>query len=317
MISMFGEIFNGGQKQVIHSTKPVDYKSKDIFLISTSQADKYKECKKKWMLNYYQKILGEELDFYPFKYGNFVHGILEGLMNRKIEDRTSALYDLLNYEDFPVPDSFVTKFYKFISNVESLLVKYKNIVSNSCELPLAIAAPMDWFHKDFSSALKNVMLPSKEFRSFSGFGYRGKIDYYGEDIETGEKCLVDFKTGRLSVKRKDKYEQQVFKYQVLGEVNGLKVDSVRIEFIEGEFVYDRVLKYNANYDYGEKFIKKDLKIISKALMKEPIPKNFPKKKSENCSTCQYAPFCLVEEKEQISNLFFKSVIKKSQHLYKL
>ena len=100
----------------------------------------------------------------------------------------------------------------------------------------------------------------------------------------------------------------MFGYEVLGVVNGLKVDSLRLEFIEGDKEYNRVLTYDPNYDYGKKVVNKLLKDVANAFVLEPKPELFPKTDDfYNCNACQYAPFCLSEESSFISNYFFKAL----------
>jgi len=290
--------------------KSVDYNSLDTYLISQSQVTKVRTCMRQWLYNYRIRLLGEEIDFYPFKYGNFIHELLEQIMQKNIENRVPALYNFLNTTDQNVPSNFLNKLYKIIDNIEKLSHKYKNITANPCELPIAISAPFDWFDEKLETILSKVYIKRGDVRYFDSFGFRGKIDYYGEDTETGEKCLIDFKTGgkRIDSKQQTKYKHQVFGYEVLGVVNGLKVDSLRLEFIEGDKEHNRVLTFDPNYDYGKKVVKKLLVDVANALVLTPKTHAFPKTDDfSNCNACQYAPFCLAEEPQFVSNHFFKAL----------
>ena len=269
---------------------PVDYESKDIYLVSNSQHGTLTKCPKQWYNNYYVRRTGIRANHFPFYFGTWVHQLLEDGMHIRDD------YDRKEFEANYVKDrGYLPKMRRetFISkereNVKGYFKKYRPFEEQeSIEARLAISVSLDVFPDELPEVLTNFRVADGGKKTFTGFGYRGIFDFYGIDVMTNEKALVDYKTGNVKKKYLTGYIEQIKKYAYIAHINELEFDVARIEYV----LHNITKQVTIDLKECEELILRDLKDIANALIRAYHGDKFEKIEGDDCSTCFINFHCL-------------------------
>lgn len=281
------------------TVKAVAYNSDDVYLVSNSQMGTLTNCPKQWYNNYFLRRVGMYNNHFPFSFGLFIHTLLEDGFNIDNEyDRQLFEANYIENRGF-VPSKRRKQYInKQHLNVSSYFDKYEFIKGvPGTELELAIEVSLDNFPSELTDVLSSIKLANGDVRSFSGFGYRGIIDFYGIDSSTGEKALVDWKTGKKGSQWEAGYDDQLNKYAYLAEVNGLDFDVGRVEYV----LHRDTKHIRTSAEKGKELIFNDLNQIAKALIDAHNGEEFKAIPSDQCNICLISfncrkhEFSLVEE----------------------
>lgn len=266
--------------------KPTSYFDPNGYFFSASQCDQFDRCKKSWWYDKFSSVKPNNIEFFPFEYGNYVHDMLEACLEEKRDDwRINKMYDYMTTH----PRSTKVNEYLgknsinyFIEN--GLVPRFKNLenVTQSCEISLGVKAPDNWFDEGYLDTFRQYY-PNVEF-----IGFRGKIDYYGKDLKDGLIKIIDWKTGKPRKYKMKSYGEQVSQYAYLFNAHGYDFDAVSLYFVDEK----EEISIDPDIDIGETLIKDKLTRIIKYIQYQ---KDYPKNRSTDCNICRYGLKCHKED----------------------
>lgn len=284
----------------IEDLRPVDYDSDNVYLVSNSQSNTVEDCPQHWEGKYYRREHGENIEYHPFYFGNWVHTLLEKA--KQIDDRHDRDTFMIDYiQNYGFLESRDRK--KVENNVayfSQLLDKYRWKEEITTELRVAVEVPLSWFDPQLKDAIENIKLANGDYASFSGFGFRGIVDYYGMDVETKEKVVVDYKTGYNPDPWIEGYEQQLKKYHVTMMANRYEVDICRDEFV----MIPKTHQINPTVEDSLQVFREGMEIVANALIRAHQGRRFkvrPAKK--RCGTCMRYAYCRATRNEFVRDFF--------------
>ncbi len=289
---------------------PISYDDTTTYFVSNTQKGSLKRCPQKWEWGYYSRKKAEKVFTKPFDFGNYSHSVMENLMQLEHGRRKEFISDHIETVG-NVYDSYRRRLMKSTLSINDRLIRYDAISNTpSTEVRVGVRAPDSWFPVGYKKFLSRI---SGKEDQLDGIGFRGIVDYYGMDMITGQKTLVDWKSSKWSKKWGGDYLDQLEYYCYVAHINGWTVDEARLEFFEVSNIKKKGKKeirdvdatkiIKPNIKYGRGLLYNILNDTVKALQRAHEGKPFKAIQSRECMSCGFNAGCL--KSDIVSDYYYR------------
>lgn len=286
--------------------------------ISFSRLDVLKNSERRFFFKYIKRIKPAEEKSFALIFGSFVHNLIENIFDKSIAD----IQDFINnrvqnmIQEFPddMQENMGVRFFELIPNLLQIKDRFTVI-----ELEKHINVPiMDVSDNESLCQILTALTP-KKYRKEDGLtdkiGFNGYIDAWLQEISTGLKWVVDWKTGTMNATKHRKNTRQIQVYAYLLRLIGEKPDKGAVAYIEQQMennenkMVPKIVEVDISVDKCEKVFTKMLDDYV-----EKISQGITFDKFYRCCSrtkkiwCQYARMCDVINNVRVDSSLLRQTI---------
>lgn len=269
------------------------------YRVSNSKNNTFKDCGRKGWFKYINQVVSFVITSKPLEKGNGAHRVLQETMASPKEIRKKVLKNEISKYLDKIKNPELKKFIE--ASFGTLLPILNNLVEKFDDI-LSLEGYYEVEAKDFdeySRAKKNIeyivnrdpALSNHEI-NIKGIAVNGYIDAYL--IYNGKRAVIDWKTGKMTLKNIRKHSKQAQLYVHILRLLGFVVELAIIVYLDQGGAMKEV---DVSKDVCEKVfndhVKDFIKVVSKDIGFNDFEPNF----KHYCYSCEYNFMCAFFENE--------------------